>query len=59
MYETVLAHVQPGRELCPAVSEETRDSILSEEITRLMLDERIHRLLCFSVESEEIVEWKP
>jgi len=59
MYETVLAHTEPNRELYLAVSKEARDAIFSEELGKLMLEERIHRLLCFSVEEEEIVEWKP
>lgn len=59
MYETVLSQLQPERELYLAVSEEARDSILREELGRLMIGARIHRLLCFSVANEEVVEWKP
>ena len=47
------------RVLYLAVSEEVRDSILSEELGLLMLREHIDHLFYFSVEREEIIEWKP
>jgi len=59
MYETVLSVIEPERELYLAVSQEARLSIFSEELGKLMLEQRIRRLLCFSVEDEEIVEWNP
>ena len=59
MYEIVLAEADPERELYLAISREARDSIFSEELGRLMLEKRIHRLLCVSVEDEDIIEWKP
>lgn len=59
MYKSILAQAEPERELYLAVSEEVRDSILSEEVGQLMLKEHIDRLFYFSMEREEIVEWKP
>lgn len=59
MYRSVLSLAEPGRELYLAVSEEVRDSILSEELGQLMLKEYVDRLFYFSVEREEIIEWKP
>jgi len=59
MYKSVLSQAKPERELYLAVSEEVRDSILSEELGQLMLREYIDRLFYFSVEREEIIEWKP
>lgn len=58
MYKTILARMKPERILYLAVSEEVRDSILSEELGQLMLQEHIERVFYFSVEREEIVEWK-
>jgi len=59
MYKSILAQAEPERELYLAVSEEVRDSILSEELGQLMLREHINRLFYFSVEREEIIEWRP
>jgi hypothetical protein len=59
MYEDVLAVVEPERELYLAIPEEARRSIFEEEIGRLMLKQRIRRLLSFSVVEQEIVEWTP
>lgn len=58
MYKTILAQTEPERTLYLAVSDEVRDSILSEELGQLMLQEHIERVLYFSVEREEIIEWK-
>jgi hypothetical protein len=58
MYETVLSKVEPTRELYLAVTQETWDSILREELGQMMLDEHIQRAFSFSVEAEEIIEWK-
>ena len=58
MYKSVLRQVEPERELYLAVSEEVRDAILSEELGELMLREHIDHIFYFSVEHEEIVEWK-
>ncbi len=49
MYKSILSQVEPDRELYLAVSEEVRDSILSEELGQLMLKEHINRLFYFSV----------
>lgn len=59
MYKSILSLTEPERELYLAVSEEVRDSILSEELGQLMLREHIDRLFYFSVEREEIIEWRP
>lgn len=59
MYKSVLSQAQPERELYLAVSEEVRDAILSEELGQMMLREHIDRLFYFSVESEEVIEWRP
>ena len=59
MYKSILSQVEPERELYLAVSEEVRDTILSEELGLLMLEEFIDRLFYFSTEREEIVEWRP
>ncbi len=59
MYETVLARLQPDRELYLAISQEARDSIFGEELGRIMVAEYIHRIVCVNIESEEVLEWKP
>lgn len=59
MYETILARLQPDRELYLAISRETRDSIFGEELGRLMIAEHIHRIVCIEIEKEEVLEWKP
>lgn len=59
MYKSILAQAEPDRELYLAVSEEVRDSILSEEVGQLMILEHIDHLFYFSVELEEIIEWRP
>ena len=58
MYKSILSQAEPDRELYLAVSEEVRDSILSEEVGQIMLRDYIDRLFYFSVEREEIVTWK-
>ena len=58
MYKSILAIADPERELYLAVSEEVRDSILSEDLGLLILKEHINKVLYFSVELEEIIEWK-
>ena len=59
MYKSILSQAEPDRKLYLAVSEEVRDSILSEEVGLLMLREYIDHLFYFSVEREEIIEWRP
>jgi hypothetical protein len=59
MYESVLARMQPDRELYLAISREARNTIFGEELGRLMLAEYIHRIVCIDIESEEILEWNP
>ncbi len=59
MYKTVLARAQPERELYLAVSVEVRDSLFSEELGKWMAEEYLQRLFYFSVETEEIIEWRP
>ncbi len=59
MYKSILSMSQPDRELYLAVTEEVRDSILSEELGQLMLREHIDRFFYFSVEREEIIAWRP
>ena len=56
--KSILAIADPERELYIAVSEEVRDSILSEDLGLLILKEHINKVLSFSVELEEIIEWK-
>ena len=58
MYKSILSLVEPERALFLAVSEDVRDSILTEELGLLMLEKFIDRLFYFSAEREEIVEWK-
>lgn len=59
MYKKVLSVAEPDRELYLAISEEAWNSIFSEELGQLMLEEYIPRLFCVSVEDEEITRWKP
>jgi hypothetical protein len=59
MYQTVLARLQPDRELYLAISQEARDTIFGEELGRLMAAEYIHRIVCVDIENEEILEWTP
>lgn len=58
MYKSILSEAEPNRKLYLAVSEEVRDSILQEELGQLMLREHIRQLFYFSVEREEIIEWR-
>jgi len=57
MYEDVLAVIEPERALYLAIPEGVRQNIASDEIGRLMLAKRIRRVVCFSIPTEEIVEW--
>jgi hypothetical protein len=59
MYKSILSQTEPDRKLYLAVSEEVRNTILSEDLGRLMLQEHIDHLFFFSVEREEIVSWTP
>lgn len=59
MYEDVLAIVEPERELFLAIPSMVQQTLLSEEIGRLMLERRIRRIISFSVADEEIVQWMP
>jgi hypothetical protein len=59
MYKSILTQAEPNRKLYLAVSDEVRDSILSEELGQLMLREHIERVIYFSVEREEIIAWNP
>jgi len=59
MYKSILSQAEPDRKLYLAVAEQARDSIFSEEVGVLVLREYIDRVFYFSVESEEIVEWRP
>ncbi|MES2464553.1 MAG: element excision factor XisH family protein [Armatimonadota bacterium] len=59
MYEDVLAVVEPERELFLAIPSIVQQTLVSEEIGRLMLEHRIRRIISFSVSDQEIVQWIP
>ena len=59
MYEDVLAVVEPERELFLAIPSAVQQTLVSEEIGRLMLEHRIRRIISFSVLDQEIIQWIP
>jgi hypothetical protein len=59
MYEDVLAQMEPERVLYLAVPQTALDSIFQDELGKLMLKNRLPRVIGVSTDDEEIVRWIP
>jgi hypothetical protein len=59
LYENLLARYEPDRILYLAIPEDIKESVFVEEAGQVLIENKIIRLLTFSLQTKEILQWIP
>lgn len=59
MYSRILQRIEPDRRLYLAINRSIFESLFSEEVGKLLLDEPGFHMIVFDSQLEEIIQWTP